>query len=177
MSEAFDRSINTAALYPLLTLQLHHFSIGEMRANCVLNPFLYPHKWGEKKCSIWVDNCFWVMRSNKKQQAICLQVYGVRLALGLPFYRQLLYQLILNFEGGGEVCYPKISEFHFFWGTLLQISENISSTFVGVLQKVPTFFEFKLEGSFVILDKLISVKWNNDSVDTFSLIIFTFEWS
>ena len=56
----------------------------------------------------------------------------------------------------------------------LSIADDI---FLHIFSKVPAFFEFKLKSSFVILDILISVKWNKDSVNTFSLIIFTPGWS
>ena len=46
-----------------------------------------------------------------------------------------------------------------------------------MLPKVSAFFEFKLESSFVISDAIISGKWNKDSVDTFSIILFTLGWS
>ena len=57
------------------------------------------------------------------------------------------------------------------------MSEDVLSKLVGMLPKIPAFFEFKLKGSFVISDTLIPAKWNKDSVDTFSLIIFTRGWS
>ena len=46
-----------------------------------------------------------------------------------------------------------------------------------MLPKVLAFFEFKQESSFVIWDTLVFIKWNKDSVDTFSLKIFAFGWS
>ena len=44
VSKAFDRFSNTVPVYPLLSRHFLLSSIREMRANCVLNPFLYPYK-------------------------------------------------------------------------------------------------------------------------------------
>ena len=138
-----------------------------MRANCVLNSFLYPRKWGERKCSIWVDNCFWIIRSNTLETVgNTIQIYTFRLALRGFFLRQVLYKLILNFQGSTVSLKFWIP---CFWSTLLKILEDILSTLVGILPKDSASFEFKLESPFVISDTLISVKWNEDSVETFSL--------
>ena len=52
--------------------------------------------------------------------------------------------------------------------------EDVLNTLVGIFSKAPAFFEFKLDSSFLILDTLISVKWNKDWVHTFSSTTFTF---
>ena len=135
-----DRSTNNAPVYPLLLRHFLHFSTRER--------------------SIWVDNCFWIILSNTlKTVGNILTGLQFWLALGRSFYREVLYQLILNFEKSTVSLKFGIP---YFWSTLFEISKDFLSTLVGIFPKALAFIEIKRHSSFVILDTLISVKRNKD---------------
>ena len=49
VSNALDKSINTAPLNPLLYEPFYHLPVKDNNANCVLKPFLNSHKKGDEK--------------------------------------------------------------------------------------------------------------------------------
>ena len=63
MPHALLKSINTLPAKPLLSMDNFHFSSLDIRAVCVLYPFLYSHKWDGKCLSIYSKICFCIILS------------------------------------------------------------------------------------------------------------------